>query len=112
MAFIRACIGFVLAVVLTAFAVSNRQVVAVDVGPLWPAQEVPLYLLVLGFAAFGFVFGGFFVWLNGASVRRAKRVQKKEIKNLEREVEDLKVGEHKGGVPMSEFFPALPAKKG
>ena len=114
MAFIRAFIGFTLAVVLTAFAVSNRHMIEVNAGPLWLAQDFPLYLVALGFMAVGFVFGGFFVWLNGASVRKVKRKQRKVIRGLEREVEDLKTGGggRALGAPMAEFFPALPSKKG
>lgn len=112
MAFIRAFIGFLFAIMLTVFAVYNRHDVSVNLGPTLPSYEFPLYLIVLGFMAVGFVFGGIFVWLNGASVRRSKRKQRKEIKALEREVDDLKFSNHDASAPIGEFFPALPSKKG
>ena len=111
MAFIRGIIGFAFAGFLTLFAVFNRHDVALSIGPYFPSLELPLYLIVLVFMAVGFVFGGLYVWMNGASVRRGARKQRKKIKALEREVDGIRAGRSGEVAPYNDFFPALPARK-
>lgn len=111
MSIIRGFIGFVLAVALAVFALFNRHDVVLSVGPVYEPFNLPLYLIVLVFMAVGFVFGGVFVWLGAAPVRRSKRKQRKEIKKLEKELGKLKESSVDVATPPSDFFPALPAGK-
>jgi lipopolysaccharide assembly protein A len=74
------------AVVGVAFAVEN--LVKVPVG-LWPFSDVlvmPLYLVVLGALALGFIAGEFVAWLNGGRWRREARRRQRRIEALEREL--------------------------
>jgi len=59
-------LGIPFAVVLVIFAVSNHISVRLDLWPLPFWIETPLYLLVLGPLAMGFLIGGIAVWLRRA----------------------------------------------
>ncbi len=112
MSLIRWIIGFLIAVIVTAFAVSNRHMALLYFSPLHPPLEFPLYVIGLGLIAFGFLLGAFTVWLNSASIRRSKRKQSKHIKTLEKALDAVNEN-GKAHSPPSDFFPALPknAKK-
>ena len=74
------------AVVAVVFAVSNLDRVPVG---LWPFSDVlvmPLYLLVLGALALGFLCGELVAWLNGGRWRREARRRQRRIEALEREL--------------------------
>ncbi len=107
MGFIRWIIGaaFTLAVLL--FVASNTQSVEISLTPFTPALSLPLYMVGLAFLGTGFVFGGVMVWINEAKTRKARRVQRREIKALQKE---LKAENNNSAVktPPSDFFPALP----
>jgi len=92
MAFIRWIIGFAFTVVITAFAVINRQPIEVYFNPIDETQLItlPTYTIMLGALALGFVFGAFIVWLNDGKIRRERRRAKKEVKTLEKTVHELK----------------------
>ncbi len=109
MSFIRWIIGFLIAVIVTAFVVSNRHEAALYFSPLHPPLEFPLYVIGLGLLAFGFLLGSFTVWINSASVRQTRRKQSKHIKTLEKELDAVNEN-GKVKQPSSDFFPALPKK--
>jgi putative membrane protein len=111
LSFIRGFIGFILAVALAVFAIFNRHDVLLSVGPVYETVSLPLYLIVMVFMGVGFVFGGLFVWLGAAPVRKTKRRQRKEIRKLEKELEKLKGASVNMDAPADDFFPALPARK-
>ena len=111
MSFIRGFIGFILAVALAVFAIFNRHDVVLSVGPVYESLDFPLYLIALVFMGTGFVFGGVFVWLGAAPVRRTRRKQRRDIKKLEKELEKLKDVSVNSNAPADDFFPALPARK-
>lgn len=111
MNFVRGIIGFFLAVFLAGFAVLNRHDVSVVISPAHEALDLPLYLIALGLMAIGFVIGGVFVWMNGASGRRVRRQQRKTIKGLEKELQNIDKDDVSAtSSPPSEFFPALPKR--
>lgn len=111
MGFIRWIIGFLIAALVTGFAVLNRQDVPVFWSVSAESHEFPLYLICLGFMAAGFFLGALMVWMYGAGIRREKRKQKKQIKNLEKALDAVNENTgHQG--PSSDFFPALPKKNG
>ncbi|MDH5723448.1 MAG: lipopolysaccharide assembly protein LapA domain-containing protein [Alphaproteobacteria bacterium] len=91
MAFLRWIIGFAFTVVITAFAVINRQPIDIYFNPLDETQliSLPVYAVMLGSLALGFVFGAFIVWLNDGKIRRERRKARKEIKILEKTVSEL-----------------------
>ena len=111
MAFFRTIFGFIIAVLLIGFAVSNRQATTLIYSPIHDPLEVPLYLIALIFLATGFILGGLIVWTNSAPTRKVKRQQRKTIKALEKELGTLQTKSSNDRKPDSEFFPALPAKE-
>ncbi|EKV32445.1 hypothetical protein C882_2524 [Caenispirillum salinarum AK4] len=94
MKLIRWLIGLPLAAVAIIFAVSNRQMVTVELWPFPWTADLPLYLLSLGTLAVGIVIGALFAWTAGshkrAQSRSEKRHQEIRIRNLERENDQLK----------------------
>lgn len=89
---LRACLVLALTVVVAVLGALNRQ--SVDV--LWNPVDlalvlpVPLYAVILGGAAVGFLAGGLLVWMNMGPLRKERRHQKREIKLLEKEIDRLK----------------------
>lgn len=110
MAFFRWIAGFVMAVLVSAFAVMNREDVSFVWSPVHDPVQVPMYLVVLGALVAGFLFGGFVVWVSGSKVRREKRLQKKEIKNLEKHIVKLEnIRKDPATPPAGEIFSVLPS---
>jgi uncharacterized integral membrane protein len=74
-----------IAIVLTAFAVPNRERVEVV---LWPflTLEAPLYLVTLLALLAGFLAGAVVAWIGGARWRRKARQRARRIEALEREL--------------------------
>ncbi len=77
-----------LTVIVVAFALSNRTPVEMIWSPVHAPAALPLFLPVLIGIAFGFLAGGFMVWLNGAAARSEQRRQKKAIRDLEKKIEE------------------------
>lgn len=109
MALIRWIIGFLIAAAAAVFAISNRHQVKIFWNPIDPPFELPLYLIGLGFMGFGFILGTLMVWLNGASGRRARQHQRRQIKNLEKELKAINQNAQEAQPP-SDFFPSLPER--
>lgn len=88
MKLIRWIIGLPLAAIAIIFAVSNRQMVTVELWPLPWTADLPLYLLSLGTLAIGILIGALFAWTAGshrrAQSRTEKRRQEIRIAKLER----------------------------
>jgi lipopolysaccharide assembly protein A len=76
----------IVAVVLAAFAVSNRQIVALELWPLPWLLELPLYLAVLGALLLGLLAGALAAWAGAGRGRRVARAQRRRIAALEREL--------------------------
>ena len=110
MSLIRNIFGILIAAIVIAFAVSNRQDTTLIYSPVHEPLEVPLYLITLLFLAIGFMFGGFVVWLNSAPTRRVKRQQRKHIVELEKELQSAKSKPANNDAPAQELFPAFPSK--
>lgn len=86
MGFVRWIIGFLIAILFAGFAAMNRQSVTLYISPVHDPIEWPLFALILGVAAIGFLIGAATVWLNDGKLRREKRQQKRQIKTLEAEL--------------------------
>lgn len=104
---IRWICGFAFIVLFAGFAAMNRQSVDFYFTPLHDPLQWPLYLLVLGFTALGFMLGAITVWLSDFRLRRDKRLQKKQIKTLERELSKAKAAPEDIRKPDDTLFPAL-----
>lgn len=85
MAFIRAVLGAIFALIVLAFVILNRQDVALTWAPLFNPVSVPLYAVILGTCVFGFFWGALAVYVSHAKTRREHRAQRKEIRRLEHE---------------------------
>lgn len=79
-----------LAVALVLFAISNQEMVVVELWPLpFASRPLPLYTIVLVPAAIAFFLGGLIVWMGGSHTRRVARQRKRAIANLRAELERL-----------------------
>lgn len=113
---VRWILGFAVTVAAAVFAVLNRHELAVYWNPLGDdSVTLPVYLVVLGFMAAGFVLGGFVVWLNMGRLRSERRQQKKEIKTLKRQASaaEARTVSAPGAVavaPAQEVLPVLSAR--
>ena len=110
MSFLRNILGTLLALLLLAFALQNRSTVPITYSPIDEAITVPLYAVVLSVFIFGFLLGGFMVWVNTAPERRTSRHQRKAFKALEKELAGIKDRPAPIKNPASELFPALPPR--
>ncbi len=90
MAILRGIIGLVLAILVAAFAVANRQGVEIIWSPLHPSVTIPVYALALGLLIIGFAMGGLMAWLGSLPVRLHKHKQAKAIRRLEQELSTLR----------------------
>jgi len=107
--FFSAFFGFILTLALIVFAVLNRAHTELYWSPMHEPLHLPLYVYTLGFLALGFLLGSLMVWLNNAELRRSRRLQRKEIKELQKELDTAQAGMD-NGAPPDDFFPALPKK--
>ena len=88
-----------IAVVLAAFTVSNREAVALGLWPLPWLVQLPLYLAVLGALLLGGLAGALGAWIGGRRYRRGLRRQRRQIAALEHELAATQA--HLAGAPGS-----------
>ncbi len=103
---VRALILIPLAMVLVAFAVANRQPVAISFDPFNPSAPalsltVPLYALILGLVIAGVIVGGVAAWLRQGRWRGRARQAETRAHALRTENHELRerVGEPPAGMP-------------
>jgi uncharacterized integral membrane protein len=75
-----------IAVVAAAFAVSNREALALGLWPLPWLVELPVYFAILGALLLGFIAGALAAWTGGRPRRRELRRSGRRIAALEREL--------------------------
>ncbi len=80
---------FVAALLWVSFA--NRDSVDFTWSPLHEAFSIPVAILVLIATITGFIWGGLIVWLNEANNRRDRRLQRKDISRLEKELNQARL---------------------
>lgn len=73
-------------IVAVAFAVANRGEVALGLWPLPGALTLPVYLIVLGTLALGFLLGWVVAWIAWAPRRRRARQTAERARQLAREL--------------------------
>jgi uncharacterized integral membrane protein len=98
---VTAIIVVPLAIVIIAFAVTNRQMVTVSFDPFSatdPAYSVrlPLFVLVFLLVILGVVVGGVAAWLRQSGWRRSARRLDADVRALHAEIEALRRGEPAG----------------
>lgn len=104
-AFFRWITGFLIIILFAGFAAFNRQEVTLYYSPVHDPLNWPLYVLVLGFAATGFIIGALVVWISDGKIRREKRLQKKQIKKLENELQKTQIVMDAKEKPETALFP-------
>jgi len=82
MAFLKWLITLPFIVTAIAFALYHPDKVSITYSPLSEAIELPLYFVSFSFLAIGFFLGAIVTWFGMGNVRKVKRQQKKEIKEL------------------------------
>jgi len=105
MSFIRTVLGFLITIVVTAIAVMNREDVTVTFSPLHDTISLPLYIPIIAALALGFFIGSIMVTLNSSKLKKEKRLAKREIRTLEKK---LNQKSQTPPNPANELFPALP----
>jgi putative membrane protein len=83
---ISGLIGAALALVVVAFAISNRTGVELSFWPLPYVASLPTYILVLVPLVVGFLLGGFGAWASAFRWRRQARRAEAKQKELESEL--------------------------
>jgi uncharacterized integral membrane protein len=80
---INTLIAFMLAVLVVLFAVSNRDVVVVQIWPFALRIEAGLYAIILLAVLIGFIFGAVATWMGGRRKRAELRAAKKRLRDME-----------------------------
>jgi uncharacterized integral membrane protein len=70
------------------FAVSNSTTVTLSFVPLFVAWEAPLYAVVVGALAIGFLIGVIYGWLMGSATRKRARALARENRDLHAEIDN------------------------
>jgi len=107
------------AVLLTVFAVINRQPVTVTLDPFSPenpalAFEVPLSFLLIGAVVLGIVIGGIADWVRQGRHRKAAREGRYEAARLRNQVGALRREKQKttpDDTPIKQLHAGLPAPR-
>ncbi|HUC72861.1 MAG TPA: lipopolysaccharide assembly protein LapA domain-containing protein [Stellaceae bacterium] len=76
----------VIAALVSVFAASNRETVALGLWPLPFLAQAPLYLVVLVALFFGFATGAVAAWIKGRRRRRQLRACRRQNEALAREL--------------------------
>lgn len=94
--FLKLLVLLPIVVVVTIFAIANRELVQVTVDPFgWfemPPLGVPLFLVLFLSVAVGVVLGGTAVWLGQGRHRRAARLNAKAAARHKAELDRLATG--------------------
>ena len=94
MGILRWFITFIVSIVVLAFSVSNLELVSVFWSPFHPPYELPLYAIILAALSLGFFWGGIMVWFSGSRARTKLRQSTKDIKRLEKDLDEVRKNEH------------------
>ncbi len=80
---INTLIAIIVAVLVVLFAVSNRDVVVVQIWPFPLRIEAGLYAIILFAVLIGFMFGTVAAWMGGHRKRAELRAAKKRMREME-----------------------------
>jgi uncharacterized integral membrane protein len=94
--FLKLLVLLPIVVIVTIFAIANRELVQVTVDPFgWfdmPAVGVPLFLVLFLSCALGVVLGGTAVWIGQGRHRRAARLNAKAAARHKAELDRVAAG--------------------
>src|SRR3974390_3653873 len=84
-----------LAILIVAFAVANRQTVAISFDPFTSvdpayAARLPLFALIFALVILGVIVGGVATWFRQASWRRTARALDADVRILHQDLEDVR----------------------
>lgn len=88
MGFLRWITGLALVVITFTFVLSNRQQVDFFFDPIIDQISMPVYIPVLTALGIGFLFGSFYTWLSGHETRKNYRKMRKDVRKLEKQVDE------------------------
>ncbi|WP_288905341.1 LapA family protein [uncultured Sneathiella sp.] len=80
--FISWILFLVIALVIAALSIANRETVTFSLDPLPFAFDLPLFGLLLAAGFIGLIIGSVVTWLRGHGVRHENRVHKREVEEL------------------------------
>lgn len=83
----------IVAVIAVVFAINNHTAQIVDFWPLPYSLNAPLYAVVIGALAVGFVLGAVASWIGGHRWRKLARQRKRQNDTLMRELDGFKAKE-------------------
>ena len=90
MRFIGWLIAIPVAFVVVAFAIANRSSVSVYFDPLPYKLDIPLWAVVIGALAFGFILGAMIRWIFDQRWRGEARQAQRHNRVLEQEISSLR----------------------
>lgn len=93
----------VIALIVAALSIANREIVTFSLDPLPFAFDLPLYVLMLAAGFIGLIVGSVETWARGHGARHDNRLHKREVEELKgknvrltRELEEAHARESKG----------------
>ena len=95
MRLINSIIGALVALLVILFAVSNRELVMVELWPLPYQMSLGLYALILLTLLVGFMAGAVAMWLVGHKKRRELRRLRRQARDLEESLARLQMTSEK-----------------
>jgi hypothetical protein len=72
------------------FALNNRGELTVDLWPLGPQTQMPVFVALVGALYIGFLFGAVVAWLAGGVARKRAREMARKAARLDVELQELK----------------------
>lgn len=90
MRFFNTLIAIIVAIVVVLFAVSNREVVVVEIWPFPVRIEAGLYAVILLAVLTGFLMGAIAAWMGGRNKRAELRAARKRMRDMEQSLARLK----------------------
>jgi uncharacterized integral membrane protein len=104
--FISWILFLVIALIVAALSIANREVVTFSLDPLPFAFDLPLYALMLAAGFIGLIIGSVVTWLRGHGTRHENRLHKREVEELKgknvrltRELEEARAQKSNGPAP-------------
>lgn len=91
---LRSLFSILFAAAAILFALGNLEMTRLTWSPVNEPMALPVFVIGLGGVLVGFVAGGFTVWLNGATVRKERRQQRKTIRELEARLDNAEKEEN------------------